>query len=169
MTALGLAQGGLLDDLGINPWVVLMQGAIFFITFLVLKRLLFGRIMDHMTGREAEAARAEEKIRHERAEGERLSMEYEGHIARIDKEAYERLQAILKEAIETRSRITAEAQAKASEETRAALALLAKERQTVLEALRKEVPAMTRQVVERVIGVPFESGALEGAAKGGGR
>jgi F-type H+-transporting ATPase subunit b len=168
MAGLLLAQGGILEDLGINPWVVGMQGIIFFLTFLALRKVLFQRIMDHMTAREAEAQGAEEKIRHDRAEAERLARELESHLARIDKEAWERMQAVLKEAMEARGRIAADAQQKAAQETRQALEAISRDRAAALESLRKEVPAMAREVVQRVIGVP-ESDALQAAGKGGAR
>lgn len=168
MAGLLLAQGGILDDLGINLWVVGMQGIIFFLTFLALRKILFKRIMDHMIAREAEAHEAEEKIRHDRAEAERLAKELEAQLARIDKEAWERMQGVLKEAMVARGKIAAEAQQKAAQETKLALEAISRDRAATLESLRKEVPAMARQVVERVIGVP-ESDALQAAGKGGAR
>jgi F-type H+-transporting ATPase subunit b len=159
MAALLLAaEGGILFDLGINPKVVAVQIVIFLATFFILRRLLFVPVMKFMTDREAEAARAAEKIRHERLEGERLAKEYEAHLARIDKEAWDRLQGVLKEALEARARMAAEAQQRTSQETKAALAVIARERDAALETLRKDVPAMSRQAVERVLGVPIERG-----------
>ena len=152
-------------DLGIRPQVVLAQALIFIATFLVLRRLLFGRIMSFMAGREAEAERQAAKIRHDREEVERLSKEYEAHVARIDKEAWERLQGLLKEAIEARARIAAEAQQRAAQEVKSALAAIAREKATASESLRKEVSALSRQAVERVVGVPVEAGALDSALK----
>ena len=169
MAALLLAEGGILADLGISPPVVLAQMIIFGFTFVVLRKILFGRIMDHMTAREAEAQKAEEKIRHDRAEGERLAADVEANLARIDKEAWERLQGLLKESLAARSKITAEAQARAQQETKDALAVIAKDRQAALESLRKDVPAMAQQLAERVIGVPLEPDALAASAKGGTR
>jgi|SRR5688572_2645899 len=168
MTALLLAEGGILADLGINPKVVLVQIIIFVVTFILLRKILFLPVMKFMTEREGEAERAAEKIRADRAEAERLLKEYEAQLARIDKEAWERLQGILKESMEARAKIAAAAQQRAAQETQAALAAIAKERAAALESLRKEIPAMVRQTVERVIGLPLEAGAFEAAAKGGG-
>ena len=158
MTALLLAEGGILVDLGIRPQVVAVQIVIFLVTFFLLRKILFVPVMKFMTDREAEAERAAEKIRHDRLEAERLAKEYEAHLARIDKEAWERLQSLLKEALEARARVAAEAQQRASQETKAAMAAIARERDAALETLRKDVPAMARQAVERVLGVPLESG-----------
>src|SRR5687767_1510628 len=132
MAALLLAEGGILFDLGIRLQVVGAQILIFSVTFIVLRRLLFGRIMDHMTAREREAEHAAEKIRHDRSEAERLAKEYEAQLARIDKEAWERLQNVLKEALEARSKIAAEAQQRAAQETKAALAVITQERDAAL-------------------------------------
>jgi F-type H+-transporting ATPase subunit b len=159
MAALLLAaEGGILFDLGINLKVVAVQIVIFLTTFFILRSLLFVPVMKFMTEREAEAERAAERIRHERLEGERLAKEYEAHLARIDKEAWERLQSVLKEAMEVRAKLAAEAQQRAAQETKAALAVIARERDAAMESLRKEVPAMSKQAVERVLGVPVEGG-----------
>lgn len=162
MAALALSEGGILFDLGINLKVVLVQAVIFVVTLFALRRILFLPVMKFMTDREAEAERAAEKIRRERIEAERLAKEYEAHIARIDKEAWDRLQGVLKAALEARARLASEAQQRAALETKAALAVIARERDAALDSLRKDVPAMSRQAVERVLGVPLES-----AAKGG--
>ena len=170
MTALILAEeSGVLFDLGIRVQVLVAQALIFLVTFFILRKILFARVLDHMVAREAEAGRVEEKIRADRAEAERLSREYEAHLARIDKEAWERLQGVLKEAIEARGKITAEAQARAAQETKTALAAIARDRDAALDGLRKEIPALSRQVVERVIGLPLEPDALQASSKGGAR
>jgi len=163
MNALLLAEGGILADLGINPKVVLAQILIFVVTFIILRRLLFLPVMKYMTDREAEAERSAEKIRADIHEAERLAKEVEAHLARIDKEAWERLQALQKDALEARAKIAAEAQQRAGAETKAALAVIAREREAALETLRKEVPELARQAAERILGVPFEA-----ASKGGG-
>ena len=171
MAALLLAEGGILFDLGINIQVVIAQALIFFATFVILRKLLFARVMKFMTDREAEAERQAAKIRVDLAEAEKLTKEYEAHIARIDKEAWERLQGVLKEALEARAKIAAEAQVRASQEAKNALAAITREKAAAMDALRKEVSTMTRQSIERVIGVPVEEGALEAALKsstGGG-
>ena len=162
MSGLLLADG-ILQDLGIHLPVLLVQAVIFIVTFGVLRRLLFGRIMKFMTDREAEVARALEGIRRDRTELEKLTAEYEAHIARIEKEAYDRLQAVLKEGLEARSRISAEAQQKAAAEVKRALAEIAREKSVALVALQKEVQTISREAVERVIGVsvdPMPAGSV---------
>jgi F-type H+-transporting ATPase subunit b len=160
MTSLLLA-GDILKDLGIHLPVLAVQAVIFLVTFAVLRRLLFERMMGFMTSREAEVGRALAAIRADRAELERLTGEYEAHIARIEKEAYARLQAALKEALEERARIAAEAQQQAAAQVKAALAEIGREKREGLAALRKEVQGLTRQAVERVVGVTLDAASLD--------
>ena len=157
MSGLLLAEG-LLTDLGINLKILLVQAIIFSLTFAILRRLLFARMLGFMTSREAEIEKSVQAIRHDRAELEKFTKEYEAHIARIEKEAYDRMQAVLKEGLEARSRISAQAQQQAAAEVKAALAAIAQEKEKGLVALRKDVSAIARQAAERVIGVPLESG-----------
>ena len=158
-----LLAGGLLDELGINLKVLGVQAFIFIVTFVVLRRLLFGRMLGFMTSREAEIDRSVQKIRHDRAELEKFTKEYEQHLARIEKEAYDRMQVLLKEGMEARSRISAQAQQQAAAEVKGAVADIAKMKNQALEQLRQDVPAIAQQAVERVLGVPLEG------AKGGPR
>ena len=56
MSSLLLADG-LLMDLGINLKILLVQAAIFMVTFAILRRLLFARMLKFMMDREADVDR----------------------------------------------------------------------------------------------------------------
>lgn len=155
MNSLLLAEG-LLTDLGINFKILLVQAAIFIVTFAILRRLLFARMLGFMTAREAEIERALATIHRDRTEVEKFSAEYEANIARIEKEAYDRMQVILKEGLEAKARISGQAQQQAAAEVKAALAAIGKEKEGALATLRKDVAEISRQAVERVLGVPVD-------------
>jgi len=156
MSGLLLAEG-LLTDLGINLKILVVQAVIFIVTFSILRRLLFARMLGFMTSRESEIEQSLQGIRRDRAEIEKFTAEYEAHIARIEKEAYARMQAVLKEGLEAKVRISAQAQQQAAAEVKAAVAAIAQEKEKALVALQKDVPAIAQQAVERVIGVPLEA------------
>jgi len=156
MSSLLLAEG-LLTDLGINFKILVVQSFIFIVTFAILRRLLFARMLGFMTSREAEVERALASIHRDRAELEKFSAEYEANIARIEKEAYDRMQAMLKEGLEAKARISGQAQQQASAEVKAALAAIGKEKEVALATLRKDVAEISRQAVERVLGVPVDA------------
>jgi F-type H+-transporting ATPase subunit b len=153
-----LLDSNILSDLGINGMVLGVQACIFIVTFAILRRLLFARMLGFMTSREAEMEKSVQAIRHDRAELEKVAKEYEAHIARIEKEAYDRMQSVLKEGLEAKSRISSQAQQQAAVEVKAALAAIAQEKDKALVVLRGDVPAIARQALERVIGVPLEAG-----------
>ena len=123
--ALLLAEGGLLDALGINPLVVAIQAVIFITTFLVLSQLLFKRVLVFMQTREKEQADAVERVKKDREELARVTREYEERIAKVEKDAYAKLQEVLKEAVEAKNKIVSEASAKARSEADAAKARVA--------------------------------------------
>src|SRR5262245_60798388 len=152
MTVTLLASGGgLLHDLGINGVVVATQVVIFVTTFLLLGRILFGRALGHMQQREAEIKKAHEAIRHDLGEIERMTKEYEAHLAKVDKEGYEKTQEILKEALAAAQASVAKAQADAKAETERAAAEIAREKRESLAQLRSEVTRLTQQVAEKVL------------------
>ena len=53
---------GILDDLGINLKVWGAQVLIFFVTFVVLSRVLFGRVVSHLVRREKDIQDRERAI-----------------------------------------------------------------------------------------------------------
>ena len=151
MIASLLASGGLLDDLGINFKVVATQVVIFVTTFLLLGRILFSRALSHMQRREAEIQKAHDGIAHDRAEIERMTREYEAHLAKVDKEGYDKTQEILKEALAAAQASVAKAQAEAKAATDRATADIAREKRESLAQLRSEVTRLTLEVAEKVL------------------
>jgi F0F1-type ATP synthase membrane subunit b/b' len=122
-----LLASGLLDDLGINLKVLVTQVVIFSITFLLLSRVLFGKALDFMKKREEDVRASHEAITRDRAEVARLTKEYEAHIAKVEKQAYERTQEILKEALAAAGASVARAQADAKSEMERAVGQMARE------------------------------------------
>ena len=154
-----LASGGLLDDLGINFKVVATQVVVFVITFLALARILFGRALGHMQQREEEIRKAHDAIKHDRAEVERMTKEYEAHLAKVDKEGYDKTQEILKEALAAAQASVAKAQAEAKAATERAVADIAREKRESLVQLRTEVTRLTIQVAEKVLDTKLDPAA----------
>jgi F-type H+-transporting ATPase subunit b len=151
--------GGLLDDLGVNLVVVATQVVIFVTTFLLLGRILFGRALGHLQQRDAEIKKAHDAIEHDRAEIERMTREYEAHLAKVDKEGYDKTQEILKEALAVAQASVAKAQADAKAETERAAAEIAREKRESLAQLRSEVTRLTLEVTEKVLETKLDPAA----------
>ena len=146
-----LAAGGLLDNLGVNLKVLAVQVVIFIATFVILSKLLFGRVVGNMLRRESEMKQAQEAIERDRAEAARLKKEYEDRLAEADRETYGQMQESLKRALAVASDTVAQAQAQAREETEKALAEIRKEKQEAKVRLRDEVTRLTLDVAEKVL------------------
>ncbi len=160
-----LASGGLLQDLGINPVVLATQVVIFVVTFLLLSRILFGRALGFMQQREEEIKKAHDAIRHDRAEVERMTREYEAHLAKVDKEGYDKTQALLKEALAAAQASIAKAQADAKTESERAVAEIAREKKASLVQLRSDVTRLTLEVAEKVMDTKLDAGAQAAVQK----
>ncbi len=158
-----LASGGLLQDLGINPVVLATQVVIFVITFLLLSRILFGRSMANMQQREDEIKKAHDAIKKDRADVERMTKEYEAHLAKVDKEGYDKTQEILKEAMAAAQANVAKAQGDAKAQTERALADIGREKQDALVQLRTDVTRLSLEVAEKAMATRLDP-ALHGPA-----
>ena len=157
-----LLAAGLLDELGINPVVLGTQVVIFVATFVILSRLLFGRVLESMTQRERETKQAQEGIEKDRDEAARMTREYEARIAKTDREAYDRMQTILKDAQAASGRIVAEAQTEAKENLDKARQEIRREKEAAMTRLRGEVTRLAIGVVEKVLETKLDT-ATHGA------
>jgi len=146
-----LASGGLLQDLGINPVVLATQVVIFVITFVLLSRILFGRSLGFMQQREDEIKKAHDAIRQDRSEVERLTKEYQAHLAKVDKDGYDKTQAVLKEAMAAAQASVAKAQGDARVQAEKALADIGREKKEAMETLKSDVVRLTLEVAEKVL------------------
>jgi F-type H+-transporting ATPase subunit b len=157
-----LASGGLLQDLGINPVVLATQVVIFVITFVLLSRILFGRALGQMQQREDEIKKAQDAIQHDRAEVERMTKEYEAHLAKVDKEGYDKTQEILKEALATAQANVAKAQGDAKAQTERAVADMGREKRDAMVELRTDVTRLSLEVAEKAMATRLDP-AVHGA------
>ena len=150
MSALLLASG-LLDDLGLNFKVLGTQVVIFVTTFLVLSRLLFGRVLDFMKKREEEIKYSMEAIERDRKDVERMTAEYQASLAKIDREAYDKMQAIFREMLATSAAVVAKAQTEAQREVEQAGTAIKREKDAASTQLRTEVKKLAQGVAEKVL------------------
>ena len=159
------AEGGLLEGLGINLKVLATQVVIFSVTFLVLSRTLFGKALGFMRKREEEVKTSHEAIARDRAEVERLTKEYEAHLAKVEKDAYEKTQAIVKEALAAAAATVGKAQADAKAEVERAAAEIAGEKREGLAQLRAEVVRLTIGAAEKVLDTRLDPAAAGAAVQ----
>jgi F-type H+-transporting ATPase subunit b len=146
-----LASGGLLDQLGINPVVLATQVVVFVITFLLLSRILFGRALGQMQQREEEIQKAQDAIHRDKADVDRKTKEYEAHLAKVDKEGYDKTQSLLTETLAACQASLSKAQAEAKAQTERALVDIGREKKETLEKLRADVTRLTLEVAEKVM------------------
>lgn len=154
LPALAEGGGGLLDQLGINPYVIAVQVVIFLTALWVLRRFLFGPVTEFTRRREEEISEATREIEKNRAEVERLSAEYRKDLAEIEKRAHERLQQAIKEGREAKAKIIAEAEQEARAQLEKAREEIEKEKGLAREALRAEVKRLALEAAERLTGRP---------------
>ncbi|MBI2901952.1 MAG: ATP synthase F0 subunit B [Planctomycetes bacterium] len=153
----------ILRDLQVNLRVLGVQVVVFCATFLLLSRILFGRVVDHLRRREEEVRQAHEAIERDRREAEERAKEYQAHLTRIDKEAYDRMQGIYREALAASGQIVTAAQAEARKQVEQARADIGREKREAAARVRADVARFTFEAVERVLETrldPVRHGAI---------
>lgn len=88
----------LIDSLGINAKLLIVQGVGFLILLFVLKKFLFSRILNVIKTRADEVKETYDKTEKDRREAERLKIAYQERLREANKEADRKIQEAVKEA-----------------------------------------------------------------------
>lgn len=88
----------LIDSLGINAKLLIVQGVGFLILLFVLKKFLFSRILNVVKTRADEVKETYDKTEKDRREAERLKIAYQERLREANKEADRKIQEAVKEA-----------------------------------------------------------------------
>lgn len=146
------AGGGLLQQLGIEPKVLLIQIVGFVLLYLLLKRFLFGPIGNLLRQREEEIQSTFRQIEADQAAAERARTELEQRLTRIETEARERMQAVLREAQALREEILSEAHKQAETIVENGRQEIEREKQKALVELREEMANLTILAAGKILG-----------------
>ena len=141
----------ILNSLGINFKVVLVQIVAFLLLFWILKKFLFTRIAEHMQSRSEEIKNTFDKIEKDKQEVERLTKEYQQKIAEIEKEAYAKIQEAVKEGISAKNEIVTQAQTQAQKELKKAKDEIGREKEKAILELRNEVINLSLKAAEKLL------------------
>ena len=140
----------MLEQLGINLKVVAVQVMAFLLLFAILYKFLFKRVADFMKSRTEGIEASFQKIEQDRVEIDRLTKEYQPHLANIEKEAYNRIKEAVKERIKAKNEIVAQAQTQAQQTLEKARNEIAREKEKCLFELRREVIGLSLQIAEKL-------------------
>src|SRR5262249_13661885 len=121
--------------------------------------------LGHLQQREEEIHKGQDAIKKDRAEVEKLTKEYEAHIAKVDKQGYDKTQEILKEALATARAAVDKAQTDAKAEADRSVAGSGREKKDTLVKLRSDVTRLTVEVAEKVMDTKLDPVAAGAAVQ----
>ncbi|MBW7897169.1 ATP synthase subunit b, sodium ion specific [Candidatus Brocadiaceae bacterium B188] len=141
----------ILNTLGINFKSIIIQGVGFLILLFVLKKFLFGKVSAIMKARTDEVKNTYEKTEKDRAEAERLMLEYQKKLTEAEAEAARKVQ----EAINEGNRISEEIVKRAKEEVEQirlkAQESIEQERKRALSDIRNQVVTLSVLASSKII------------------
>ena len=136
-------MGNLLEALGVNFKMVIIQAAGFLFLLFLLKKFLFGKIKDVIKARADEIKDTYKKSEDDRSEAERLKVEYQQKAVKADEEAEAKIQVAVSKAKDVSDEMMKETrQAVADEKARAQLNIEI-ERKKALAEVRNQVVDLT--------------------------
>ncbi len=144
-------MGNLIEALGINFKMVIIQAAGFLFLLFLLKKFLFGKIKDVIKARADEIKDTYKKSEDDRAEAERLKVEYQQKAVKADEEAEAKIQVAVSKAKDVSDEMMKDTrQAIADEKARAQLNIDMERKKAVAE-VRNQVVELTILSTSRLI------------------
>ena len=144
-------MGNLLEALGVNFKMVIIQAAGFLLLLFLLKKFLFGKIKDVIKARADEIKDTYKKSEDDRAESERLKGEFQLKVKSADEAAEGKIQAAVTKAKDISDEMMKDTrQAVADEKARAQLNI-DMERKKALAEVRNQVIDLTIASTSRLI------------------
>ncbi len=144
-------MGNLLEALGVNFKMVLIQAVGFIFLLLLLKKFLFGKIKDMIKARSDEIKDTYQKSEDDRSEAERLKGEYQRKVIQAEEEAEGKIQAAVVKAKEISDEIVKEAHETAANDRAKAQQGIEVERKKALAEVRNQVIDLTILSSSRLI------------------
>ena len=144
-------MGNLLEALGVNFKMVLIQAVGFIFLLLLLKKFLFGKIKDMIKARSDEVKDTYKKSEDDRSEAERLKGEYQRKVIQAEEEAEGKIQAAVVKAKEISDEIVKEAHDTATSDRAKAQQGIEVERKKALAEVRNQVIDLTILSSSRLI------------------
>ena len=144
-------MGNLLEALGVNFKMVLIQAVGFLFLLLLLKKFLFGKIKDMIKARSDEIKDTYKKSDDVRSEAERLKGEYQRKVIQAEEEAEGKIQTAVVKAKEISDEIVKEAHETAANDRTKAQQGIEVERKKALAEVRNQVIDLTILSSSRLI------------------
>lgn len=142
---------GILEQLGINPALIVVNVLGFVLLLWLLKRFLYGPITQVLAGRAEDVRSTYAAAESEKSAMEELRRDYEKRLDGIEAEAHARIQAAIKEAHGVRDEIVEDARSRAEVALRRGQDELVREREKTVVALREDVADLVVRASSRLL------------------
>lgn len=140
----------LIESLGLQPIVVLINVAFFLAVYIVMKGAFFGRVTAVLEERKREFDAGRADIDSRLKASEELAARYGVKFAEVEKVAYRRHQEVIKEANIQRGGIVASAHDGAEQYLKATRVEIVKEKERAIGEMRSYVPALTADIAAKL-------------------
>jgi F-type H+-transporting ATPase subunit b len=151
----------LLNALGVNFKMVIIQAVGFIFLLLLLKKFLFGKIKDMIKARSDEIKETYRKSDEDRAEAGKLKEDYQKKVLEAEREAEEKIQAAVVNAKELSDGIVSKSHKDAEEIMSKAQLNIDLERKKALAEVRNQVVDLTVYASARLIQQSMDHGTAE--------
>lgn len=144
-------MGAILEQLGINPPLLLVMAIGFLIVYFILKKFAFGPVSQMFEERSKTIQRQLDEANQKRMEMEKMRDDYERRIAQIEEEARARIAEAVKEAQAARDEMLAQAREQAERIVARGKDEIEREKHKALVEIRDQVAELAILTASKII------------------
>ncbi|MCS6860131.1 MAG: F0F1 ATP synthase subunit B [Abditibacteriales bacterium] len=144
-------MGAILEQLGIEPNLLLMMAVGFLIVYFILKKFVFGRVSQMFEERSQTIQQQLEAAAQQRLAMEKMRDDYEQRIAQIEEEARTRIAEAVKEAQAARDEMLAQAREQAERIVARGKEEIEREKHKALVEIRDQVAELAILTASKII------------------
>ena len=148
----------ILKSLGIDPLIMLLNGALFLVLLAILNAIFWKPMMKHLDARKHAISGAYKAVDDTRREMENLRGEYQLRLANIEAEARGRIQQTVRDAQHQRETMIAEARSRAEAIMREGAESIEREKQETLAGMRTTLDDVTVHALTKALHAEPDAG-----------
>ena len=145
------AGGGLLEAMGLNPKLIIIQAAGFLIVLLVLKTFVFGKVGGILDDRQKEIVSRMDKLENDQSELDRLTSETQQRLNEIEAEARTKVQEAVERGELERQQILEQGRQEAAAQIEHARSEIQRDKDAAILELRGQIAEIAISAASQVI------------------
>ncbi|MBI5360976.1 MAG: hypothetical protein HZA48_10390 [Planctomycetes bacterium] len=150
----------MLDNLGLQPVVVLINIGFFICVYLFMRKFLFQRVTVQLDARKREFDEGFGHINSTQSYVDELARDYAQKYSVLEKNAYKELQRIVKNANQSKADLLAQTYSSSDDYLKESRIAIVREKNSAITQMRTQIPELTGDVIKKLSNSEIDSSRI---------